>query len=522
MSIELKDILPSDFVMATLRIKGKPFSFKGRQYLKKAYDENHRNFIMRTGRQVEKSTTMAGKIINTCLRIPYFNAVYVAPTSKQTRNFSSQKISTFLNTSPFIRKYYMKPPFTVDRVFEKTFLNFSRIQLDYAYYDADTVRGSSGDMLCIDEIQDMLVANVPVLEEILSHSEHRLKLYAGTPKTFNSTIEKYWNNSSQTDWVVKCPSCGGWQIPGERNLKPDGLRCARCDALLDTNAGRWINMKDNAEFKGLHISQLIVPWKEYSEIWMKYTNYPREQFYNEVLGLPFSSSAMPVTEEELINASVLPPMTEKVPVPPDRKPYYMGLDWATQSGDVCFTTVVIGYLDGANFNIAYMKRFMGLESDQNFIFNAIPALAKKYKVRYIGADWGIGSGGGNTAIRNAMKSEGYDPLIEFYYSHNSGKFATWDPNGWKYVVNRTRSLANLFRGIKTGAVRFPEYESWKSFAADFFNITVEATTKTRVMFFNKIPDTTDDIVHACNYAYLASLVGTGQISPYVDITSAYT
>lgn len=521
MNEQLKNVRPSDFVSATLRIKGKPFSFIGRQHLKKAYDETHQNFIMRTGRQVEKSTTMAGKIINTCLRVPYFNAIYVAPSSKQTRNFSSQKISLFLNTSPFIQQYYLKPPITIDRVFEKTFLNHSRIQMDYAFYDADTVRGSSGDMLALDEIQDMLVANVPVLEEVISHSEHKIRFYAGTPKAYNSTIEKYWNLSSQTDWVVKCVHCGRWQIPGERNLKPDALRCASCDNKLDTTVGMWINMKNTFSFKGLHISQLIVPWKAYGEVWMKYQTYSREQFYNEVLGLPYSTASTPMTEEDLINASVLPPMSEQPPIAPDRKPYYMGLDWATQSGDVCFTTIAIGYLDGANLHVCYLKRFMGLESDQNYIFSMIPALAKKYKVRYIGADWGIGSGGGNTIIRNAMKTEGYDPLIEFYYSHNSGKFAAWDPHGWKYVVNRTRSLATMFRAIKTGAIRFPAYESWKSLAADFFNITVEATTKTRVMFFNKIPDSTDDIVHACNYLNLAAMVGVGKISPYTDITSAY-
>ena len=80
----------------------------------------------------------------------------------------------------------------------------------YAFLNADRVRGIPADMVCIDEIQDVLTDNIPVIEECVSHSSFKYKLYAGTPKSLDNTLESLWvEDSTQNEWVVPCDSCGG-------------------------------------------------------------------------------------------------------------------------------------------------------------------------------------------------------------------------------------------------------------------------------------------------------------------------
>lgn len=516
-SFSKENVSLSDFVQATLMLRGRPFRLHGREYLKKIHDMNYKNFIMRTGRQVEKSTTLAVKMLGLCMTVPYFQSTYISPSSEQTREFSSQKLSEFINTSDFIRTHYTSSH-TINRVFEKTFLNHSRIKLGYALLSADRARGGSTDLLCLDEVQDMLTDVIPVLEESLSHSEYKMRLYAGTPKQMNSTIEFYWNLSSQTQWLVKCDGCNNWQVPGELNMKQDGLKCAKCGKPLDVTRGNWVDFKTNFIYKGLHLSQLIVPWLTYDEIWLKYKTYSRQKFFNEVLGQPYLEGGSPVTEADLKKASLLGPMTAD-PSKHNIKayPYYMGVDWATESGEHSFTTVAIGYLEGNNLNIIYMKRFKGLEADQQFIIRSLVKLVKDFNIQYVGVDWGVGAGGMNNFLRKALLDiYGRDLVIEFFYSAALSGFAKWDPVGYKYIVNRTRSLANVFTGIKSRSIKYPKYETWQEESKDFLNIFSDTHSFNNKLYYDHIPETTDDIVHACNFLNLASMVARGILGDYSD------
>lgn len=507
----------SDFVQAVLKLRGKPFSLKGRAYLKKIYDSTYKNFIMRTGRQVEKSTTISGKMLGLCLTVPYFQALYVSPSSKQTRDFSSQKLSEFITGSDFIQAHYMNSR-CIDRVFEKTFINHSRVKLDYALLNADRVRGGSADALFLDELQDLLSDTIPVLEEALSHSDYKMRLYTGTPKQTNSTIEFYWNLSSQTQWLVRCDGCTYWQVPGELNMKPEGLRCVKCGKPLDVRKGMWVNFKEDYVFKGLHLSQLIVPWLTYDEVWLKYKTYSRQKFCNEVLGIPFSEGGSPVTEGDLKKASLLGPMSGDPAAHPVRSlPFYMGVDWATESGEHSFTTVSLGYLDGNNVNVAFIKRFKGIEADQQYIIRTLVKYVKDFNVRYVGVDWGVGAGGMNAFLRKALlEMYGRDLVIEFFYSDSLRAFANWDPVGYKYIVNRTRSMASIFMSIKNKAMRFPRYDTWVEESKDFLNIFSDTHSFNNKLYYDHIPETTDDVVHSINFLNLASMVGKGVLGEYSD------
>ena len=90
------------------------------------------------------------------------------------------------------------------QVFEKGFTNGSYIFLRSAFRTADRTRGISARNLTLDEIQDMLGSEIPVIMECTSHFEDSRVLMAGTPKSFDNPIETYWLESTQNEWLVPC------------------------------------------------------------------------------------------------------------------------------------------------------------------------------------------------------------------------------------------------------------------------------------------------------------------------------
>ena len=218
-----------DWIHNLIHLDGQKFDFSGREYLRPIYNGGYQHILLKTGRQVEKSTALANNIIIESVIRPYFKTVYVSPSHSQTRQFSSDKLKPWIEKSPLIRRYFQNSGVS-QQVFEKGFTNGSMVFLRSAFLTADRCRGLSAHLLCLDEIQDILISNVPVIAECLSHSPHALKVYSGTPKTLENTIEQYWSGSSMCEWMVPCErhTPRVWNFLDERNIGKHGPVCCKC------------------------------------------------------------------------------------------------------------------------------------------------------------------------------------------------------------------------------------------------------------------------------------------------------
>lgn len=121
------EILASEFAEAFLEIKRKQFSFDGYQFFRRIYDTGARGMVLKTARQVAKSTTIAAKMIMWACSIDAFNCLYVAPTENHISMFSKQKLTPLL-ASPFIKKHYFSRN-KVDQAFYKQLTTTSDITL---------------------------------------------------------------------------------------------------------------------------------------------------------------------------------------------------------------------------------------------------------------------------------------------------------------------------------------------------------------------------------------------------------
>lgn len=323
------------------------FSFDGRRHMRRLYDTPAKRILLFCGRQVEKSTLLGNRALCYMSLVKDFRVLYVSASATQAKKFSADRIREPIETSPVLRKF--TTTMLSSNILEKQFVNRSQITMRYAYLNADRTRGIPADLLCIDEFQDILGENIPVIEQCLSHGRERWKmyLYAGTPKSLDNNLEKYWSSySTQNEWVVphdcKKGEGGRYWNEGlnEKNIGKRGLICANCGVLIDPMCedAQWaMTGQPDADFEGYRIPQLMVPWVDWKhDIILNYERYPRDKFYNEVLGLSYDSGLRPLTRAQVRDCCV-PDLSME-----DIQSYrqlaygqsiYAGIDWGCHDED---------------------------------------------------------------------------------------------------------------------------------------------------------------------------------------------
>jgi hypothetical protein len=525
---DLINIRPSEFIEFAVRMPDKvaqkhvPFSFKGREYLRLPYDTQAKRTLYKCGRQVEKSTLLGNKCLAYCCVYNAFNVLYVSPTNQQTKTFSQDRLREPVETSEILKAWTTTK--LSDNVFLKKFINRSQITLRYAYHNADRTRGIPADLVLIDELQDVITDNIPVIEECASHSPHKFFIYSGTPKSYDNAIEHYWANfSTQNEWVVPCerhgtpndPSSWHWNVLGEEHIGRDGPVCDRCKQLIVTNhpMAQWVMMNPGVKnklqdfYEGYRIPQLMVPWLPWGDILDKYTKYPRSQFYNEVLGESYDSGTRPLTRQDVIDNCLPGFYMDQAGLQNVKtalgiaSPVYAGVDWGTGEGS--FTVLSLGAYIHGFFTIFYIHRFEGQEIEPPVQLELIEKLVQYWDVKLVGCDYGGGFDRNDALARKFGKNR----IVKYQYSQPGIK-VKWEDGLNRFLVHRTEVMSDMFNAIKRRDVfRFPDYQQFEDpFAKDMLNIFSEYSETQRQVQYKHTPDCTDDSFHSILLCFLASML----------------
>jgi hypothetical protein len=355
----MPQILPSAFTEYAFRMPTPDgydnFSFEGRRHLRQIYDTPIRRILLMCGRQVEKSTLLGNRSLSYCCLIPSYKVLYVSPSATQTKTFSNDRIKEPIETSPVLRAFTTH--MLSQNIFEKQFVNRSKITLRNAFLNADRARGVPAHMLDIDEIQNILADNIPVIEQCLSHSPEELKryVYSGTPLTLDNVIEDYWSNrSTQNQWVVPCDCTIGeagrfWNILGEKNIGLHHLICEKCGKQIFpmTTDAQWACSVEydpvHTPFEGFRIPQLMVPWLDWDELLYNFEHYGRNKFYNEVLGISYDTGLRPLTNAQIracCNENVFMADAHKYQALGFGQEIFAGIDWGCHDEETRILTEV--------------------------------------------------------------------------------------------------------------------------------------------------------------------------------------
>jgi intein/homing endonuclease len=487
------------------------------------------------------TTSLANHLIIKSVVQPYNKSLYVSPSHTQTRQFSSEKLKPAIERSPFIMRYLQDSQVS-SQVFEKGFTNGSFIFLRSAFRSADRARGISARDLCIDEIQDFLGSEIPVIRECTSHFHDSTEIMAGTPKSFDNPIEIYWQETTQNEWLVPC-SCRKWNFLDEQCIAPTveytsgrlppGPICKKCNKPLNVRAGRWTSTSAGKDIQGYRIPQLMVPWivgtdKQWHKLLWKRDNYPFGQLSNEVLGLSYDSASKPITRDELI-ACCQPydlwdadHLTEAIVQEARRSILVAGVDWGegndgsekSPSGKIrnaSYTVLTIGtYINQKQWAVKLMKRYTGREVEPDHVVADICRIMGVLNVPLVGVDWGHGWGVNNTLVRRL----GPQRVIQFQYLPKLKQRLKWDPLGFRYHLQRNFMMSEFFYDMKNGLVVFPRWQHIETFAKDILAIYAEYVEYRREIKYDHRPSDPDDAFHSMHYAKLAADIHMGKSRRY--------
>lgn len=522
---ELPSVRPSQFTAFAFRMPREDgigyerFSFKGRRHMYRIYDTPARRVLLVCGRQVEKSTLLGNRAITYSCLLPAFKTLYVSPSATQTKTFSVDRIKEPLETSDILRRFTLHS--LQQNVFEKQFVNRSKITLRYAFLNADRTRGIPAYALFLDELQDILGDNIPVIEQCTSHAPEQMKrfIYAGTPKSLDNIIEYYRSGttkegrsmSTMGEWVVPCDAHGGeggryWNILGEKNIGKTGLICEKCGKRIHPmcDDAQWANQVADGIYESYRIPQLMIPWKPWDEILLDYTRYSRDRFYNEVLGISYDSGLRPLTRQQVKDCcnpevSMTPSALEYYKGISAGQPIFAGIDWGT--GENSYTVMTLGTYVGNKFRIFYIHRFTGEDVDPEPQLRKISEMLKYFNVRLIGADYG----GGFHPNDFLTRLFGPRRVQKYQYVAKAKKKVFLNPQFRRWQVSRTEVMSDIFNAIKRRQFEFPQWGEFENpYANDMLNIFSQYNETTRMLQYDHRPDKPDDALHSVLYCFLVS------------------
>lgn len=528
------NISPSEFAETAIRIpeagRISDFDFTGREYLRRIYDTPSDKVLLKCGRQVEKSTTIGNRLLCYSALTSNFRSLFVAPSAEQAKVFSGDRIKDVVENSPLLGAY--TPSKINQAVFFKKFINFSQIRLRYAYLTADRVRGIPADLICIDELQDILVDNIPIIEQCAFHSKFKLFLYSGTPKSEDNTIEHYWSQfSTQNEWVVPCerhgtpkdPSSWHWNVLDESNIGKSGLICDRCRRTIDARhpQAKWAALQprtpDNEKrvtFEGYRIPQIMVPWVDWPEILEAQEQYSRSSFFNEKLGMSYDSGVRPLTRGQL-QACCQPHIRlqdiDEVRTLVQGRQVFGGIDWGTGESGRSYTVITFGgYLGTGNFTIFYIHRFTGPDLEPDRQLDIISQMISQLGAIVVGTDYG----GGFHPNDTLMRRHGPQKIMKYQYNPRQKKKVYWEENLRRFMCHRSEVMTDVFNALKRRLIDLPCWNDFvEPYGTDILNIFSEYNERLRMTEYKKAPGKTDDSFHSILLCLLASMI----VRPRPDI-----
>ncbi|GIW58957.1 MAG: hypothetical protein KatS3mg087_0023 [Patescibacteria group bacterium] len=476
------------FLGSLLKLKGKPY-IPYVQFEHLFLKEQPLTCVLKTGRQVSKSTTVIAQSIIQALTIPRFVVLTVAPLQSQSQRLSKLFLRQFLEES----RIDSISELTAESAYHYSFKNGSAIIFSYAHLDADRTRGIPADKLHVDEVQDINASFIPIMEAALSASPWKLSIFTGTPKNFNNTLQMLWMSSSQGEWAIKCSACNYWNICSVQHdlLKiigppdPDisfenpGTICAKCGRKINPELdGTWVHAFPEriVENAGFHVPQPImrmhfadpVAWRVLHAKMNGGHQTTVVDFYREILGEAYDTGAQLISLNDLQKCAVLPDRNNESEIMPyivNSRVRVFGIDWGGGGeGKNNYTTislVCLGY-DG----LIYVPWGTVLYTPHDHVAEAkeIIRYCDKFNVNFVAHDFtGAGSLRETILVQSGFPRERIIPFHYVSFASAKGVTTKYVPSSEdnpraRYHLDSSRAFQFLAGAIKFGKIKFFKYD----------------------------------------------------------------
>lgn len=499
--------------------------------------------VLKSGRQIGKSTSQAGRTIILSACIPFFQTLTVTPQFELTRRYSNNYVRPLIDNSPI--SALMLDLSCENNVLQRTFINQSVMHFSFALLDAERVRGIPADRVHFDEVQNIEAGLIDEIIQTMGRSKWRVQDYTGTPKTLDNVMEALWLQSSKAEWLIPC-GCGHVNNP---HVEADGLKmigdetivCGKCYKPVDPSQGYWYHNSPEKmnNFIGWHVPQFIMPfhytdarnWKIIVDA--KNGSVSKRIFYNEILGESCDIGAKLVTETELRKASQLPVMMSYSTGRKVTSAYgfiSLGVDWGGRGEDELSRTkaAVLGMRTDGRCDVLYAEDMSNMEDPGQEVARTIQ-LFHDFNCKVLAHD-AAGTAGMRDVLLNHARFPRNQIMPMSYVSAWSKDLLFYhqasDKIKWPhYSLDKTRSLLLTTECIKHGFVFFPIWESMERFLRDFLALVEEKSESRRsgdVYLIRRAKGQCDDFAHAINFALMAVYHSNNRYPDLVNTIPAFS
>lgn len=507
-------------------IKGKPTTFissnpfKHRPWQSAILRDAHPNKVIEKSRQLGMSEVGLSEVLHFLTTKEDVKAMYIFPRNQQMVDFSKSRIKPVLQTPYFLDKVDK----TMDSVTTKKILDnwlFMR-----SGWEGATGEGVDTDFLAIDEYDRMKDGVELSFQEGLSASKYGYMRRWSTPSIPGRGVNGAISKSDQMRYIWTCEHCGTKQfLTFDDNLiqvNPNGVNaatqeiadgtfiigCKKCKKPINRmGIGEWVPMYPSIhEVRGYHISQLDAAWISADNIMRRRFSYSSKQlFYNYVIGEPFASEGIKITEAD-IKASIRLGR-EQVARTSSYAAIVAGIDW----GDVSYMCIL-----GVKSNgVVDLLNLHSVQDDSKVPLKAVAyfcAILRSYQPNIVVADAGYG------ADKN---SYGYTQFPAAWYScywttnkdaHSKTRFIDqWNESSREVTVDKTLSIQRVLHSIKGHLIGlFPWCEKIAMFTQHLKN-TVIMDEESDGLVYSRATRVGPDH-YCCALAY--GLIGVNKLTNY--------
>ena len=520
-------MFPSLWALKYKTIKGKPTTFisrdahKHRPWQQAILDDPHPNKVIEKSRQLGLSEVGMTECLHFLICNHTTKAMYIFPRNQQMVDFSKTRIQPVLTSSDYFRG--MTEP-------KLNSLATKKIRDSYLFmrsgWSSALGEGADLDCLAIDEYDRMKDGVELAFQEGLKSSRFGLMRRWSTPTIPGRGINAQFMKSDQMRYIHTCPHCGCKQfLTFEDNViqvKPHGVNnvthevedgtfiigCKKCKKELDRWAvGEWVAQYPSIkEIRGYHISQMDAVWISADDIMRRSFNYTSKQlFRNYVIGEPYASEGLIVTEED-IKASIRLPREVQ-----SRNSQYVGvvagIDWGADSYMVILGIRANGAVDLLNMFSVSDEPSKPLKSVAHFC-----AILRTYQPNIVVADAGYG------ADRNAYAYTQFPSTwYACYWTTSRDANAKirfkdqYNEQSREITVDKTVKIQRTLYAVKNHLIgMFPYNEKLQQLALHFKNTRIMDEEADGLVYQKATRIGPDHYVSALTYA----LIGVDKLTNY--------
>ena len=513
--------IPHLWALKHRQIKGNPLTFtsskhplKHRPWQIPILNDQHPNKAVRKSRQLGLSEMSVTETIWFLDQHNNTKAMYTFPRKEQAEDFSNTRITPIFTESPYLSSRLDQK---LNNVRLKKLSNNSVLFLRSAWGSA-LGEGVDIDLLGLDEYDRMADGVELAFQESMKSSRYGLLRRWSTPTIPGRGVDLLFQNSDQKWWHYKCSCCGEWQVLTlEDNIlqvKPNGVNmveetiedgtfmfiCSKCKKPLYRweCQGQYVTKyPSKKDISGYHISQLDAVWISADQIMRNQFTYKVKQlFYNYVIGIPYASEGLIITDQDIISCIGYPD-------PIGYRDYSIykkvvsGIDW----GHVNWM-VILGLTEDDQVHLLDIhwvedNPFKPLEC-----VNIFTALLKPYDPDVIVADNGFG------ADRNSLLIQQF-PGRTYACDWDTHKSKVplvdqWSDNSARVRVDKTVKMKRTLFNVKARALKvFGKCEKLDMFTKHLKNVRTLIEEEDGVIYERVTRIGDDHLACAGTYAYIA-------------------